>query len=182
MIRKQKKSVEQVIDTRSVDTAWRIHGAIADWTGKVDAKASFAFTIQSAGVVSTVALSGPNRVFDALEGLWQHMLYYGGILALLFAAAFSIWVVIPRLRMRHVKSEYKDNFIYFGHLKYWDPADLPEAIAKKEILPVLAQQMVKMSEIVWRKHLAVKVSMILALVGALALVVCGGMIRFGIAP
>src|SRR3712207_62647 len=34
-----------------VDTAWRIHGAIADWTGKVDTKASFVLTIESALLV-----------------------------------------------------------------------------------------------------------------------------------
>lgn len=187
LIWNRQKPKEPVEDTRtvnsaSVDTAWRIHGALVDWTGKVDAKATFAFTIQSAGVVSTVALSGPKRVFDAMEGPWQHVLYYGGILALLFAAAFSVWVVVPRLRMRHVKKEYKDNFIYFGHLQYWDPADLPEAIARKDILPVLAQQMVKMSEIVWHKHIAVKVSMVFAIAGGVSLVACGFMVRFGITP
>lgn len=182
MIRKQKDPKAPARDTTSIDTAWRIHGALVDWTGKVDAKASFAFTIQSAGVVSTVALSGPNRVFNALEGPWQHALYYGGILALLVAAGFSVWVVIPRLRMRQVKNEYSENFIYFGHLQYWKPEDLPEAIAKRDLLPVLSHQMVKMSEIVWRKHVAVKVSMVLAIVGGVTLVTCGGMVRFGLTP
>lgn len=178
----RNKSEETAKDSSSLDTAWRIHGALVDWTGKVDAKASFAFTIESAGVATTVALSGDKRMFSALDGPWQNVLYYGGIVALLIAAAFSVWVVIPRLRMRHVKNEYPNNFIYFGHLQYWKPEDLPGAIAKKDLLPVLTHQMVKMSKIAWRKHVAVKVSMWLAISGGVVLVTCGAMIRFGLTP
>lgn len=178
----KNKSPEPTRDSSSLDTAWRIHGALVDWTGKVDAKASFAFTIESAGVATTVALSGDKRVFSTLEGPWQNVLYYGGIVALLIAAAFSVWVVIPRLRMRHVKKEYPNNFIYFGHLQYWEPEDLPGAIAKRDLLPVLTHQMVKMSEIAWRKHVAVKISMWLAIIGAVTLVACGAMVRFGLTP
>lgn len=169
-------------DKESLETAWKIHGAIVDWTGKVDAKASFAFTIESAGVATTVALSGEKRIFSALEGPWQNFLYNGGIVSLLGAAAFAVWVVIPRLRMRHMKSEYPNNFIYFGHLKYWKPEDLPDAIGKKDLLPVLTHQLVNMSQITWRKHVAVKISMWLAIYGGASLVACGIMLRFGFTP
>lgn len=176
---------ESVVDSTrkdSLETAWKVHGAIVDWTGKVDAKASFAFAIESAGVATTVALSGDKRMFSVLEGPWQNVLYNGGILSLLIAAAFAVWVVIPRLRMRHVRREYPDNFIYFGHLKYWNPEDLPDAIGGKDLLPVLARQMVKMSQIAWRKHVSVKISMWLAITGGVSLVVCGVMLRFGLTP
>lgn len=181
----RNKKAEPVADNtrkESLETAWKIHGAIVDWTGKVDAKASFAFTIESAGVATTIALSGDKRMFNILQGPWQNVLYYGGIVALLIAAAFSVWVVIPRLRMRHVKGEYPENFIYFGHLQYWNPEDLPAAIGKRDLLPVLSHQMVKMSQIAWRKHVAVKISMWLAISGGVGLVVCGTMIRFGLTP
>jgi len=179
------KKPDPVVDNtrrESLETAWKIHGAIVDWTGKVDAKASFAFTIESAGVATTVALSGDKRTFSTLEGPWQNFLYNGGILSLLIAAAFAVWVVIPRLRMRHVRREFPNNFIYFGHLKYWKPEDLSDAIGKKDLLPALTHQMVKMSQIAWRKHVAVKISMWLAISGGLSLVACGIMIRFGLTP
>lgn len=98
------------------------------------------------------------------------------------AAGFSVWVVIPRLRRKHIRREYPDNFIYFGHLKFWDAGQLPSAIKKKDLLPVLTHQMVEMSKITWKKHIAVKVSMILALVGGAALVGCATMVRFGLTP
>ncbi|PRA00194.1 hypothetical protein CQ017_03955 [Arthrobacter sp. MYb224] len=163
---------------QAIETAWRIHGALSDWTGKVDAKASFAFAIESAGIATVVALSGEGKIFEVLQDCWQNYLYYGGLIALAIASFFAVWVVIPRLRMRHVKKEYKDHFIYFGHLKYWDAAQLPKAIEERDLLPVLSQQMVKMSDIAWRKHIAVKISMFVAMAGGAALAVCAVLIRF----
>ena len=55
-------------DKDTLDTAWRIHGALVDWTGKVDAKASFAFALESAGLGVIVTLSGRDRLFEKLEG------------------------------------------------------------------------------------------------------------------
>lgn len=180
--RKSQEDLEQEEHERAIETAWRIHGALGDWTGKVDAKASFAFALESAGVATAVALGDENRLYSKLEGPWQEVLYYGGLLALSLAAVFSVIVVIPRLRMFHVKKEWPSNFIYFGHLKYWDYEDVPAAIKKKDLLPVLTHQMVKMSKIAWNKHVAVLVSMCLAIAGGAALVVCAGFIRFGFTP
>lgn len=180
--RKSKKELEQEEQAKAIETAWRIHGALSDWTGKVDAKASFAFALESAGVATAVALGDENRLYSMLEGPWQEVLYYGGMLALTIAAVFSVVVVIPRLRMRKLKQEWPSNFIYFGHLKYWEHKNLPATIKDKDLLPVLTHQMVKMSKIAWDKHVAVLVSMILALLGGAALVVCAAFIRFGFTP
>ncbi|MFD6548016.1 hypothetical protein, partial [Bacillus cereus] len=51
-----------------IETAWKIHAALVDWTGKVDTKASFALTIESALLGGVVALSGDGRVFHDLAG------------------------------------------------------------------------------------------------------------------
>jgi len=51
-----------------LDTAWRTHDSLRDWTGKVDAKASFALTIESAVLGSTVALSGRSGPLNGLQG------------------------------------------------------------------------------------------------------------------
>jgi hypothetical protein len=180
--RKTKEELEQEDDERAIETAWRIHGALSDWTGKVDAKASFAFALESAGIATAVALGDENKLYSKLEGPWQEVLYYGGMLALTLAAAFAVWVVIPRLRGKYLLQEYSNNFIYFGHLKFWNPKHLPAAIKQKDLLPVLTLQMVEMSKISWKKHIAVEVSMYLAIAGGAALVTCASLIRFGLTP
>ncbi|MDQ0869024.1 hypothetical protein QFZ70_001497 [Arthrobacter sp. V1I9] len=180
--RKSDEEIAQEEHDKAIETAWRIHGALGDWTGKVDAKASFAFTLESAGVATAVALADDGRVFDGLEGPVQSILYFGGLIGLTIAAAFAVWVVIPRLRYFKVKNEWPSNFIYFGHLKYWDFEMLPGAIKKKDLLPVLTHQMVKMSKICWRKHVAVVISMFLAALGGAALFVCAFMVQFGWTP
>lgn len=177
-----RKSEEELKHDEAIETAWRIHGAISDWTGKVDAKASFAFALESAGIATAVALADDNKVFSKLEGPLQEVLYWGGLLTLAVAAVFSVWVVIPRLRMRKVKEEYPNNFIYFGHLKFWNSTRLPTTIKQKDLLPVLTHQMVEMSKITWKKHIAVIWSIYLALAGGAALVACATLIRFNLTP
>ena len=86
------------------------------------------------------------------------------------------------MRWKYIGKEWPNNFIYFGHLKFWDPTKLPASIKQKDLLPVLTQQIVRMSEIAWKKHVAVKISMWIALVGGAALVVCAFMVRVGFTP
>jgi len=178
--RPERKSASD--DKEALDTAWRIHGAIVDWTGKVDAKASFAFALESAGFAMVVTLSGKDRLFNRLEGPWQEITYYGAAVSLVMAAGCAMWVVIPRLRMRHVKNEWQDNFIYFGHLKFWPLNELPTKIQEAKMLPILTNQLVRMSKITWQKHLLVKVSLIFASMAGLGLVACATLIRLGLTP
>ncbi|TDT82269.1 MULTISPECIES: Pycsar system effector family protein [Micrococcaceae] len=169
-------------DKDALDTAWRIHGALVDWTGKVDAKASFAFALESAGLAMLVTLSGKDRLFNRLEGPVQEITYYGAGIALILAAGCAMWVVIPRLRMWHVKKEWRDNFIYFGHLKFWPLEQLPAKIKDADMLPILSNQMVRMSKIAWTKHLLVKSSLILASVAGGGLITCAALVRLGLTP
>ncbi|MEV4952176.1 hypothetical protein MRBLAR21_000942 [Paenarthrobacter nitroguajacolicus] len=165
-----------------METAWKIHAALVDWTGRVDTKASFSFTLQSAALGVIVALSDEGRMFGLLEGPWQNIAYRVACLALIFGAASSMWVVIPRLRMRHVKKEWPDNFIYFGHLKFWKPEDLEAKIRQADMLSVLSKQLVGMSRIAWAKHILVKIAMSLASVGGLSLLLCAALIQAGLTP
>lgn len=53
-----------VTDSRAshaLDTAWRIHGALVDWTGKVDSKASFTVGVESAALAGVITLSASSR-------------------------------------------------------------------------------------------------------------------------
>lgn len=160
-------------DKDALETAWKIHGALVDWTGKVDAKAAFAFALESAGLTTIVALSADGRLFGSLQGAFQQITYYTAAIALVIAAGCAMWVVMPRMRMRHVGREWPDNFIYFGHLRYWDPSDLPQKIKDTDMLPILTKQMVGMSRIAWNKHLLVKISLTFASAGGLCMLACG---------
>lgn len=184
VLRRVKKAEPPTVSTdkEALETAWKIHAALVDWTGKVDAKASFAFALESAGLATMVALSAKDRLFGALNGPLQNMTYYGAIFSLVLAAGCAMWVVVPRLRMRQVGKEWPNNFIYFGHLKYWDASNLPQKIKEAEMLPIITRQMVGMSKIAWNKHLLVKASMILASIGGVLLLACGLLVRSGVTP
>lgn len=143
-----------------------------DWTGKVDTKASFALTVESAILVAITALSGNGRRLGRIDGcaLW---VFYLGVTALTISALFAISVVSPNLRKGKASSESHDNFIFFGHLRHWNPADLEMALRERDPLPVLARQLVVMSDIAWNKHERVKKSFAFAVFGALLVALAG---------
>ncbi|KUN58205.1 hypothetical protein AQJ54_42720 [Streptomyces griseorubiginosus] len=156
------------------ETAWRIHAALGEWTGRVDAKASFALTLESAALAGIVALSDKNRLFANLTGFSARGPLWAGVVLILAGAVLSILVVVPRLRCKNVlKCESPDNFIYFGHLQFWDPAALAQKIEQTEMLPVLSNQLVNMSKIAWRKHRFVQWSFLLSALGGILVFIAG---------
>lgn len=154
-----------------IDAAWKIHAALIDWTGKVDTKASFALTIESALLAGVVTLSGEGRVFYHLSG-WAVFWYVLGIALLIASVLCAIWVVRPRLRAANLKTEAPDNFIYFGHLRHLTPEAVQDQLQRPSLLSVLSKQLVEMSKIAWTKHKIVQWSLSLAPVGVLALGIC----------
>jgi len=163
---------------KAIEQAWKIHAAQAEWTGKVDAKASFAFAVESAIIATTVALSANGRLFSNLDGWLDGALYWIGVLSLLAGAFFALVVVRPRLKADVVKKMAKENFIYFGHVQYWESDDLAHALKERDILPVITRQIVVMADIAWQKHRWVQLSMSLGGVGGALLVACGLIQRF----
>ncbi|MFF4756163.1 Pycsar system effector family protein [Streptomyces sp. NPDC002514] len=159
-------------NTHPEDTAWRIHAAVADWTGKFDAKASFALTIESAILVAITALSGGGRRLGKIDGfaVW---VFYLGVVALATGALFAITVVSPRLRKSEIHPGSNDNFMFFGHIRHWDPAGLETALREQDVLPLLSRQLVIMSEIAWTKHERVKKSFAFAVLGAVLVALAG---------
>lgn len=150
-----------------VDTAWRIHQAQADWTGKVDAKASFIFAIASASVATTVALSANGRVFHDISPTWLKIGYWLGLACLLSGVLLASLVVVPRLRRSSIlKRESKSNFIYFGHLRHWTAEELEVALEQKNILSILSRQLVSMAGIAWKKHRWAQWALRFTLIGA----------------
>lgn len=155
-----------------IDTAWRIHQAQGEWTSRVDTKAAFAFTIESAAIATTVALTAEGRLFSDLDKWWLLVLYGMGIGLLLCAAGLAAIAVTPRLRRKKMDREAPQNFIYFGHARLWKPQVLEAALRGRPILPQLTRQIVAMAEIAWVKHVRVLWSFGLAVVGAVCLVSC----------
>ena len=89
----------------ALDTAWRIHEAHVDWTGKVDAKASFPLALESAATATTIALTAQGRVFSAFPSPVECWLYWIGLGGLGVAAVFALIVVAPRLRGSKAKRQ-----------------------------------------------------------------------------
>ncbi|MFG6294122.1 Pycsar system effector family protein [Streptomyces rochei] len=156
------------------ETAWRIHAALGEWTARVDAKASFALTLESAALAGIVALSDKNRLFSNLTGFGVRGPLWAGILLILTAAVLAILVVAPRLRAKKkLEAESSENFIFFGHLQFWEPTALAQKLQEQDMLPVLTNQLVNMSKIAWRKHRFVQLSFLLAGIGGVLVFIAG---------
>lgn len=163
----------------AVETAWKIHQAQGDWTNRVDAKAAFAFTIESAALATAVTLTSGDNLFSTLTNPCALVLFLLGIGLLILGAVLAALVVIPRLREKDSADEASDNFIYFGHARSWEENQLNAALLTHDILPQLSRQIVVMAKIAWVKHQRVKWSFISALVGILFLVLAGLIISLG---
>ena len=107
-----------------IDTAWKLHSAQMEWTGKVDAKAGFILTLDAAAITTSIALSSEGMVFHGVSTGPFQLLYDLSILLFVTAAVLAAWAVAPALRLGNLKEEAKSNFIYFGHARFWDPDNL----------------------------------------------------------
>lgn len=152
------------------DFAWQVHSALGDWTARVDIKASIVLGLESAALGLILALSqgaGP------LHGLTRARLdiFYGGVASISLSIILAIAVVFPQLSRRRAKRTWRDNTIYFGHLRRWNDADLAQRLASANAAPLdqLARQLIIVSKIAWRKHVFLQYSMV-ALLGGLLLV------------
>jgi hypothetical protein len=155
-----------VSSSEARETAWRIHAAVGDWTGKVDTKATFALTLESALLAGIVAVGTADHKFARLGGFAGFLLWLGMALVVV-ATGLAVLVVTPRIRSKDVAGEAAENFIFFGHLQFWTAAGLEAALESKDPLPMLSRQLVVMSKIAWRKHLLMKWSFRLAAIGGL---------------
>lgn len=149
----------------AIDNAWKIHGAVSDWTKSVDSKASFVLTIEVAILAGVISLMGGSRRLAHVQEFWWNVLLYMGIGALVVALVCVVWVVRPRTRKDKVEQEAPSNFIYFGHLNFLVPEDLERALKQEDVLPVLSRQLVTMGRIAWDKHNLLRWSLTAAMVG-----------------
>jgi Family of unknown function (DUF5706) len=160
-------------DEAARETAWRIHAALADWTARADAKASFVLTVESAALIGIGALFNLNGQLRDIVGVFPNVLLWTGVALLTAAALLAASAVSPRTRRKKVQSEWQDNFIYFGHLRHWEAQELAEALRTRDPLPVLTRQLTAMSQIAWTKYERVERSLVLAVAGAMAVSLAG---------
>jgi len=154
--------------TDPLETAWKLQAGLADSTGKADAKASFALAIQSTVLALIGILTSTGKSPSAPHGV-SLILLWAGIFLLACGVCFAAAAVSPNLRKERRGPQPDDDFLFFGHLRHWDPADLETALKNKEVLPNLSRQIVVMSEIAWTKHRRVQWSFALAAAGSVIL-------------
>jgi hypothetical protein len=153
-----------------LDFAWRVHGALDSWTGKVDSKASIILAIESAALGFILTLSKKGERLASLDGA-SETAYRLAIGALVLAVLFALLVVMPQLRRRQAKKNWRKGMVYFGHLRHWDPVNLAKALQTNQVYESqLAHQLVTMSEIAWKKHARLQWSVGFLIAGAACLI------------
>lgn len=152
-----------------LETAWKMHAALADWTGKADSKASFSLAVQSATLVLLGALAGSGRLAMGSGSGASQILLWAGSLFMACGAWCAAVTVSPNLHKERRGVNADDDFLFFGHLRTWEPEDLEKALRERDPLPALSRQLVVMSEIAWAKHRWVQWSFVSAVIGAVTL-------------
>jgi hypothetical protein len=139
---------------RGVTFAWNTHNAITDWTAKVDYKAAVVLSLGGILLGYFVALSSGDRVLAHLHG-WRLVVERMGLGWSTLGVVLAGFVVAPRLNRRLTRANWRENFVYFGHLRHWRPGDLKEKLRSLDAdqeLDALAIQLVNTSKIAWYKH------------------------------
>jgi hypothetical protein len=155
----------------ATDNAWRVHDTIVTWTKNVDSKASFALTIESAAAAGLVSLATGGR-FAHITGA-EHLILWAGVTLLAVALVTVTLVVTPRLGRCHPTDAAGRSFVFFGHLRDWDPDDLRRRLDETDALTELSGQLVRMSQVAWIKHRLLQVSMTTAMAAVAFLALAG---------
>lgn len=151
---------------------WRAHEAIQGWTASVDIKASIVLIVEVAvaGAAAPSLITRDGELHNA-TGLRLAV----SILALVLLAlsvGFALWVVFPRMQRRRAAKLAATSLIYFGHLNRREPAEIANALANltpEEERLQLARQLKITSQVAWRKHGWLQISLVIFAVGALTL-------------
>lgn len=154
----------------SDELAWRVHENAKGWITQVDIKAAASLAIEAAILGFAFALVTNSDSLAQLTML-SRVVVSVGLLLLLISVILSILVLLPRIKLNEPEPEDR-GYLYFGHLRHWDKRKLSAALARNRVDDdELAGQVIKMSEIAWRKHIALRWSLYFLLVG---IVVVGG--------
>lgn len=183
-MRKRKKSVPIESPPEEVEIsdelAWRVHDNAKDWIVQVDVKAAAALAIEAAVLGFAFALITTSGVLAQLTTMSRWVIGVGLVL-LFVSVVFSLTVLRPRVKLREPAPQDR-GYLYFGHLRHWKKDELSRVLARNTVNDdQLADQVIKMSVIAWRKHLWLKWSLIflltgIALIGVLYLALVLGLV------
>lgn len=154
-------------DNQRVDFAWRVHSALDSWTTKVDQKASIVLALETGILALVVTFSERGRPLGDLAS-GSAWLFRVGVAFLIAGGLFAAAAVAPQLASRSAQRMWRDNTIYFGHLRHWNPKELLEymkAQTTADALEQLSRQHVTMSQILWRKHRLLQTSVVTTAAG-----------------
>lgn len=155
-------------EVEQLEFAWKLHDNLSDWTARVDVKASIALAIEAAVLGFVITLTTDEKPLAGLV-CWPAWILLGGVAMLGASVLLAILVVFPQLRGRHLRSEYQSNYVYFGHLRLWEASSLASRLeSHTDDVEVISRQLVRMSEIVWRKHVWLQWSLSLLILGVAA--------------
>lgn len=148
----------------SDELAWRVHENAKGWIAQVDVKAAAALAIEAAVLGFAFALITNSSSLAQLTIL-SRWIVGGGLFILLVSVVVSTLVLLPRIKLREPKAK-ELSYLYFGHLRHWDKDRLSVVLARNQVNDgEIADQVIKMSEIAWRKHVLLQWSLYLLLTG-----------------
>jgi hypothetical protein len=161
--------------------AWRVHSALEAWTAKVDMKASILLAFQGGAFI--FAATSRDVVLDGTDRRPAMVAALGAVM-LVTATALAATAILPFLgSTRAHRAARVHEWIYFGHLRLWDPAELALRLSRLTIhdeVQALSAQLVRMSRLNWRKHRLLQGSVALTL-SAMTVMLVAVVIRAGAA-
>ena len=150
----------------SDELAWRVHDNAKGWIVQVDVKSAGALAIEAAVLGFALALVTNSETLGQLSGI-SRWIIVAGLLLLFVSVVLSTLVLLPRTKLREPKPS-NPGYLYFGHLRHWDESKLSEVLARNHVSDdQIASQVIKMSEIAWKKHLLLRWSLYFLLSGIL---------------
>lgn len=167
----QKPEPQPSNSTGAAAFAWQVHQAQEAWTSKVDTKGSILLALEGGALFATLSASGKDGALAKLDG-WRQAVEISGISALILAMVAAGLAVFPMLgNVRRQYAQHRTHVVYFGHLRHWEPADLQRRLRDlrpEDQFESLADQLVRAGRMNWAKYRLVQLSLVLALVGVLA--------------
>lgn len=153
--------------------AWHITDTLHDWTTKVDTKASVILSVETATLGLILVFAGTGKPLGSLAGssVWSFRV---GVILLALAIVTAGAAIFPQLNRRDARKNWRKNYVYFGHLRRWSPADLVTAVQKTAASGadlVQSIEIVALSKIIWRKHAFIQWSMSLVAMGDSAILI-----------
>jgi hypothetical protein len=152
----------RVPDRASVEFAWRVHTAMESWTAKADVKASILLAFE--GGMAVLIVTSRDLVLGYRER-WPAVVAAVTLGLLTLAIIAAAMVVMPTMgSARRHRAASREQWVFFGHLRHWSPTDLASRIgrlSRTDELDNLAGQLVRMSQINWRKHRLLQSSVVL---------------------